>query len=181
MASVPEMPLTAGAADRRVMPRADLWLGVRLHGAGEERVIAASILNLSATGFLAELADGNAMPAELDIELPNAGRRRAEVVWSSGQLAGCTFASPLARADLSAAQLRSEFRALEEERGLPLLGPAPALPAAGSPRDAADPIWEMAAEALPDEKWPLRQRLLLIAGAAVLPWALMGGAALLLL
>jgi transcriptional regulator with XRE-family HTH domain len=67
---------------------------------------AVSIHNLSATGLLieceAKLEEGEAIA----IDLPQAGRTLATVVWSSGRLHGCQFARPLGKAALSAAELQ---------------------------------------------------------------------------
>jgi transcriptional regulator with XRE-family HTH domain len=65
------------------------------------------IHNISASGLLLETASGLAQGESLDIDLPEAGRTRAEVIWTSGMLYGCAFAEPLGHAALSAAQLRS--------------------------------------------------------------------------
>ncbi|WP_347301968.1 PilZ domain-containing protein [Croceibacterium sp. TMG7-5b_MA50] len=172
MASLPD--LHAGEnADRRARPRTGLWLGVTLTAGDSGRVIPAAIQNLSATGFLAQLTDEGEVPGLLDVALPHGGTRRAEVVWRSGVLAGCTFAEPLTRADLSAARLRSEIRQMAEERGLPLLPDTP--PAPTPTIDVADPDWMLDAETGAQEKWSLRRRLLFIGASAVLPWVAIGG------
>jgi transcriptional regulator with XRE-family HTH domain len=69
------------------------------------------IHNVSVTGLLMEshvlLGEGDA----IDIELPEAGMRRARVIWASHPLYGCQFDLPISDAALSAAQLRSAVSA----------------------------------------------------------------------
>jgi len=166
MASVPQQ-LLATRADRRMVPRSEMCLGVTLHKVGEAETIPAGIANLSATGFLAELPAITPMPDVLDVDLPNAGRRKAYVVWHSGTLAGCTFTRPLSKADLSAARLKSEYVDPSAPR-------PPAL-------DPADPIWNIAGEATPEERWPLGTRVAVVAGAALACWAPVIGVAALII
>ena len=83
---------------------------------------AVTIHNISATGLLLEGPEELTVGEVLTLELPAAGERRAEVVWTSGQLAGCRFDAPLSPADLTAAQLQSAVDA-----GLALDRPAGAL------------------------------------------------------
>jgi len=155
MASIAQQ-LPDTLADRRTVPRAEVSLGVTLHRVGEAQVIPAAIANLSATGFLADLPDGASVPDMLDVDLPNAGRRTAQVVWQSGSMAGCTFTTPLRRSDISAARLKSDHSA----------APAPQAPAL-SP---ADPIWDLGNVATAQEKWPLKARFAVIAGLGAIPW-----------
>lgn len=156
--------------DRRMVPRSEMSLGVTLHRVGEEAVIPAAIANLSATGFLAELPVGSAVPELLDVDLPHAGRRQAQVVWRSGPMAGCNFTVPLARADLSAARLKSTFVEPSEAEA----PAAPAAPAAKAPPiysiGPSDPIWDMLNEASPHEKWPLTGRVAVILAATLALW-----------
>lgn len=93
----------AGAARE---PRRTLLLEARgetARGTPAEVVIH----NISASGLLLETATALGEGEHLDIELPEAGATRAEVVWASGMLYGCAFAEPIGQAALSAAQLRS--------------------------------------------------------------------------
>lgn len=176
MASLPDLQPDPDA-DRRAMPRAGLWLGVSLFGPNGGAAIPASIQNLSATGFLAQLTGDSAVLAEqLEVGLRDGRRRFAQIVWRSGAMIGCNFTEPLTHADLSAARLRSEIRQLEEERGLPLL-PSPPAPAS-PPVDQEDADWLIEPEARADEKWSLRKRLMFLGAAAVLPWAAIGGVVL---
>jgi hypothetical protein len=173
MATLPDPHLDQDA-DRRATPRTGLWLGVTLTGSEDGRAVPASIQNMSATGFLAQLADEGAIPTTLNVALPHGGTRRAEVVWRSGTLAGCTFVEQLTRADLSAARLRSEIRQMAEERGLPLLPPQQ-VPDPVMIADPADPDWMLQGEASTQEKWSLRRRLLFIGASAIVPWLAIGG------
>lgn len=66
-----------------------------------------TIHNISATGLLLETAAPLIEGELIDIDLPDVGMTRAQVVWSSGNLHGCAFSAPISSATLSAAQLRS--------------------------------------------------------------------------
>ncbi len=70
---------------------------------------AADVLvhNVSATGLLLECKVALASGARIGIDLPHAGETPAEVVWTSGELVGCRFDTPISAAALSAVQLRS--------------------------------------------------------------------------
>lgn len=168
MASVPQLALAA-ELDRRNNPRGQLCLDVILRTAGGEDIIEAEITNLSATGFLADFPEGVEAPSLLDVELPHAGSRTAQIVWRGGSMAGCSFTRPLAKSEISAVHLKSEPRQMQ---------PKPAEVAAHV--DWADPIWDTSSEAEPSEKWSLRSRVLVICGVAVLPWLSIAGAAALL-
>lgn len=161
MASVP-LQVPAAELDRRSGLRRELCLGVVLRRPGAPEVVPAEITNLSSTGFLAEFPDGIEIPQQLDVELPHAGSRTAQVVWANEGMAGCSFIHPLSKSEISAAHLKSEPRQLQAEM--------PAVPSASLTVDPADPIWDMSNEARPEEKWPLRTRLLVLGAAGTLPW-----------
>ena len=129
----------------------------------------AAIANLSATGFLAEIPKGAALPKYFEVDLPNAWPRKVQVVWTSGMLAGCNFTTPLSKADLSAARLKSNFREQEASKSGPTFSIGP-----------SDPIWDMLNEAAASEKLPLRHRILLIGAAGATPCFLLGVLAALL-
>jgi hypothetical protein len=168
MATAPQWPPVA-EVDRRNRRRSELWLDVTLRSAGGRDIIPAEITNLSATGFLAEFSEAIEVPALLDVELPHTSSRTAEVVWTNGCLVGCNFSQPLAKSELSAAQLKSRPR--------PMAAPANAL--AGTKINPADPIWDTSSEAPADEKWSLRARLLVIGAVGTVPWlSILGLAAL---
>ena len=67
---------------------------------------AVLVHNISTTGLLFETQSSLAAGESMDIELPEAGMIRANVVWKSGKLFGCQFDMPISAAVLSAAQLR---------------------------------------------------------------------------
>ena len=69
---------------------------------------------LSLTGLLVETLAELTCGEELDVCLPQTGRTRAKVIWSSGQYFGCQFKLPISSAALSAAMLRS--RPIEAQR-----------------------------------------------------------------
>ncbi len=161
-------------SDRRMVPRADLSLGVRLYRLGDGVVVPANIVNLSVTGFLAELPEGSTIPRHLELELPNAGRREAEAVWRSGLTAGYNFARPLGKADLAAARLASDFvDQPEDEVEFEEAGPSYQL----SPED---PIWDVANEARAQEKWSPARRAAVMITAVLAPWATLAGVAAML-
>src|SRR3546814_4435734 len=65
------------------------------------------IHNLSATGMLLETSSDLDIGQRIAVTLPEAPDCTATIVWRSEALAGCRFDRPLARAALSAAQLRN--------------------------------------------------------------------------
>lgn len=111
-------------SDRRRSPRRSLRLG----SDGGEDVV--TIHDLSLTGALLETSVPMLVGAIIEVELPQAGRIEAEIVWSSGEYYGCQFALPISPAALSAAQLKS--------------GSAEAVP--GAPLDPIDELRDLNAE-----------------------------------
>lgn len=69
---------------------------------------AADVLihNISTTGMLLESTVALAIDERIEIDLPEIGGTWAHVIWSSGNLSGCQFDTPISAAALSAAQLR---------------------------------------------------------------------------
>lgn len=92
---------TPPKSDRRRSPRRSLRLG---GSAGSDIV---TIHDLSLTGALLETSVPMLVGAMIEVELPEAGRIEAEIVWSSGEYYGCQFCLPTSPAALSAAQLQS--------------------------------------------------------------------------
>lgn len=88
-----------------------------------------TIHNISAAGLLIETAWELAVGERLAIDLPEAGRAEAVIVWRSENLYGCAFAQSLGKAALAAAQLRAG--------SMPDTG-SPAFPSPAS-RDAIGP------------------------------------------
>jgi hypothetical protein len=95
--------------DRRSSQRRELCLDVTLRSAGAQDINPDEITNLSVTGFLAEFPDGTEVPALLDVELPHAGSRTAEVVWTNGCLVGCNFSQPLTRSGSARLSSRADL------------------------------------------------------------------------
>lgn len=67
----------------------------------------ARILNISRTGFLLDTSFAFRVAEPITVAIPGKDLRRAQVVWSSGQLVGCHFEKPLRRVDLANSALRS--------------------------------------------------------------------------
>jgi hypothetical protein len=92
-----EQPLN----DRRRTVRRSLHLG--LGGSGEP----VTVHDLSLTGALIETSIPMLVGAMFEIELPQAGKVEATVVWNSGEYYGCQFELPIAPSVLSAALLQA--------------------------------------------------------------------------
>jgi transcriptional regulator with XRE-family HTH domain len=83
-------------------------LRLEAHGAlasGEATKVL--VHNVSMTGLLLESAVPLAIDERIAVELPQAGPSWAKVVWTSGNLFGCQFETPISAATLSASQLQS--------------------------------------------------------------------------
>lgn len=76
--------------------------------AGKGATANVVVLDLSQSGLLLQSPVRLAVGETLQINLPQAGFKVAEVVWTSGEFAGCRFEEPLSGATVSAARLRSE-------------------------------------------------------------------------
>lgn len=87
--------------DRRRSVRRSLRLGAAAGGA------TVTIHDLSLTGALLETSVPMLVGAEFEVELPDAGRTKAAIVWNSGEFYGCQFNLPISPAVLSAALLQS--------------------------------------------------------------------------
>lgn len=68
---------------------------------------AVLVHNASVTGMLLETAEPLAAGDAITVDLPHVGTVTAEVVWSSGPLHGCRFATPVSAGTLSATELAS--------------------------------------------------------------------------
>lgn len=75
----------------------------------------ALIHNLSEAGLLLETSADLKVGEALQVDLPHAGATTALVVWSRGNFAGCEFVSPISKAAVSAALLKTPV-----ERAQPL-------------------------------------------------------------
>lgn len=103
---------SSGAEQRRTARRT---LRLQVAGTISDGVAAPMIIHdLSATGLLVQTDDGPPVGEKLHIELLDAGRHPAKVVWSSGQFIGCRFDRPLPQAVISAALLRSAPAEVEQ-------------------------------------------------------------------
>jgi len=87
--------------ERRRSARRALKLGL---GAGAEEV---TILDLSLTGALLETSVPMLVGANFEVDLPQAGRIDATIVWNSGEFYGCQWELPISPSVLSAALLQS--------------------------------------------------------------------------
>jgi len=102
----------------------------------------------------------------LEVDLPEAGATSAFVVWQSGRYFGCEFREPVFQAAVSAVRLRSAPAVPVEvdQAWLPLNGPeAPSKKGLGETRADLTSI---------EERAPLRIRLRVIFGSAVILWGL---------
>jgi hypothetical protein len=151
--------------DRRDRQRRRLSLGSSLRSTGEE----VTIHDISAGGMLIETAAELEPFDALEIELPEVGITPALVVWNSGRYFGCEFKQKLSTGAVSAALLRSQ-PAPPAELELPL-------PLPESPVEEAAPEGSRLQDFIEEEKAPLRVRLRVILGSAILLWALIMWAA----
>lgn len=145
------------SADRRGFPRRTLLLGSSIVPTGHD----VSIHDLSATGMLIETAAELAPFDDLEIELPEGTSTHAVVVWNSGRFFGCEFKNALSKATVSAALLRG-FPSTASQLEL-------SLPAQLDEPQAQQLQDDFTSE---EEKAPLKVRLRVIFGSAILLWAL---------
>ena len=92
--------------DRRISDRRVLKLrvpGSTTSGSG----VGVLIHDISVSGLLIQTEAGIDVGTMLDIQLPEVGPQSATVVWNRDQFFGCEFQSPLSKAGLSAALLKS--------------------------------------------------------------------------
>ena len=72
-------------------------LRLEAHGATASGVVTNVLIhNISATGLLLEARSGLTVGERIGIDLPHAGETTATVVWASGALFGCEFATVVA-------------------------------------------------------------------------------------
>lgn len=94
------------SSGKRRAARRKLQLEVR--GAHAADDVTVRIHNISLTGMLIECDAPLAVADMIDVELPHVGIVTTKLVWTSGQLYGCEFESPISPAALAAAQLRGD-------------------------------------------------------------------------
>ena len=117
--------------------------------------------DISITGLLVETHAELTCGEELDVGLPQTGRTRAKVIWSSGQFFGCQFNHPISSAALSAAMLRSrpiEAQPPDDTRRTNVVYPEP---------DRAD------SSNRPQLSFGVKMRVIL--GLSIACWAVIGG------
>jgi hypothetical protein len=139
--------------EERFARRHHLTLNARVSAGGNAAPVV--VHNLSATGLLIQADLDLEIGDEVEVELPEAGTTRAEVVWRSGDFFGCEFESSVTTAAVSAARLRSQPSQLAPEPVIEQILPD----SAGTVEVAADP------NALSP-----RQKLLVIGGLALACW-----------
>jgi hypothetical protein len=91
-------------SERRAL-RLDIDGDAPRHGAAQ-----VTIHDLSLTGVLMETSTPLSAGETFEVDLPQAGKVEASVVWTSGEFYGCEFRDPISTAALSAALLRSPPR-----------------------------------------------------------------------
>ncbi|MGB5077422.1 MAG: PilZ domain-containing protein [Sphingorhabdus sp.] len=77
--------------------------------ASDSLSIAVTVYDISDTGLLIETSTKLVAGELIEVNLPHAGFRLAEVVWVSGQIVGCKFTKELTAAAISAARLGASF------------------------------------------------------------------------
>jgi len=150
---------------RRGSQRRRLSLGVSLRASGDPVIIR----DFSSHGMLIESAESLPLFDRIEIDLPEAGKTSALIVWKSGRYHGCEFTEPLSRASVSAALLRSQ----------PKTGASPAERRTFSvvrTNESEAPQTEESIDAIDEDKAPLGVRLRVIFGSAFLLWAIIVGA-----
>lgn len=166
----------ADNAENRASDRRVLRLEARVAISGGENGI--QVRNLSQSGLLLEGVAGVATGSEIEVELRGGTRHRAEVMWADDALFGCRFLTPLSKAQLSAALLRSA--PLAPAPTAQPLTPAHALATLREHWDDA-PEEEAASPRPFSGKLPLGRRLWIIGGLGMAGWAVPAAAAWVLL
>jgi hypothetical protein len=85
----------AGAGERRLADRLSVDIGARVRTLGEEGS-EARIVNISATGFMAEVSEHYEVGSRVWLMLPGRERANAVVRWIAGNKIGAEFAEPIA-------------------------------------------------------------------------------------
>ena len=92
----------SAVADRRREDRSPVDVEARVRALGDEGC-EARVLNISATGFMAETSQEFAVGARVWLIIPGRERANALVRWSDGDRIGAEFAEPINPADFAAA------------------------------------------------------------------------------
>jgi PilZ domain len=96
------------AIDDRRGRRHRLLLEVEARSSESPRDIV-TVYDISDTGLLIETSLSLVVGEMIEVNLPHAGFRVAEVVWASGEIFGCEFTQELSPAAISAARLGGSF------------------------------------------------------------------------
>lgn len=125
--------------ERRGSARRALKLDAESEGV-RQGASQVTIHDLSLTGVLIETSTPLASGETFEVDLPQAGKAEASVVWTSGEFYGCAFKKPISTAALSAALLRSPPREI-----MPL-SPTVAADLVGELRHITEQVEKIAAE-----------------------------------
>lgn len=109
------MPIEAHLENRSAEPDRRNGTRRRLHlqvdgATGDGAPLNVTVLDLSQSGLLLRTSAELAVDEVLEVELPIAGSQSAQVVWTSHELFGCRFDTPISKAAVSAAQLQAAPR-----------------------------------------------------------------------
>lgn len=72
-----------------------------------DQMHSAIVRDLSADGMLIETDAAIHLNSIFQISLPNEAQFEGKIVWTSGRFFGCEFSTPMSKAGMSAARLRS--------------------------------------------------------------------------
>lgn len=108
MALKPQKALVETFFDQRGRSRRKLCLEVNAQTIGLPSK-SAVVHDISETGLLLEFGASLAIGDMIDVELSPTSIKLAEVVWVSGNLAGCKFVYDLSSGAISAALLQASF------------------------------------------------------------------------
>ena len=86
-------------SDRRRMPRVPVDLDVKMRELGESGV-EARVLNISASGFMAESEAHFEVGTRIWLMLPGRERANAVIKWTAGDRIGAEFSEPVSLGDL---------------------------------------------------------------------------------
>lgn len=155
------VPLIAALDDLSESPNrryaARRTLSLVLPGSTPSGIQARVVVHdISRTGLLVETNAKLAVGEELQVVLPQAGDTNAVVLWSSGSFFGCQFTDAISPAAVSAAVLQSPPPTAETTK----------------PAEPSLPQWQAAGAEQPEHRYPLSNRLRIIAGLAVGSWSL---------
>ncbi len=108
MALKPQKALIESSFDQRGRGRRKLRLEINAQGSGIPSTVAV-VHDISETGLLIEVGMDLAVGDVIDVELAQTNVKPAEVMWMSGDLAGCKFFEHLTSGSISAALLQGSF------------------------------------------------------------------------